>query len=434
MSRETLPLTQIKGRHSTKYRNRVLGYLSVLFVITLLDRICLSVAGPRMQADLHIGPVGWGWITGIFNLAYGLFEIPSGVLGDRIGSRKVLTRIVLWWSAFTALTGAVASFPILLIVRFCFGAGEAGAYPNASIAVNRWFPLRERARAFGFLLMSAQLGSGLTPLLVVPIQIHYGWRASFYCFGLLGVLWSIAWYAWFRDSPTEKSGISAAELDEIRDLPPNADHSMPWSIAIRSTNLWSICALAASYVYSLIFFQTWFHTYMIKGRGFHETDLFLTVLPYLVAGGGNLLGGILGSVIVARIGLTWGRRSLGIIGLGIAALAAVVLIYTKDRTVAVMALSLLYGGMTFQQPGVFAVCLDIGGKYAGATVGAMNTAGIFGGVFSSVIFGYLVSYYGNYTAPFIPMAALLVVGIFLWLKIDPTRQLVPEASSEAHPA
>ena len=126
--------------------------------------------------------------------------------------------------------------------------------------------------------------------------------------------------------------------------------------------------------------------------------------------------------------------AIGIIGLGIAALAAVVLIYTHDRTVAVMALSLLYGGMTFQQPGVFAVCLDIGGKYAGATVGAMNTAGIFGGVVSSIIFGYLVSYFGNYTAPFISMAVLLIVGIFLWLKIDPTRQLVPEVNSEAHPA
>lgn len=405
----------------------MLALLSVLLVITLLDRVCLSVAGPRMQADLHIGPIGWGWVTGVFSFSYALFEIPSGALGDRIGSRKVLTRIVLWWSLFTTLTGVVARFPLLLLVRFCFGAGEAGSHPNASVAINRWFPVEERGRAFGVLLMASQLGAGITPLVVVPIQIHYGWRASFYCFGGLGVLWSAAWYAWFRDSPAEKPGISEAELAETRDLPPNATHSLPWGIALRSGNLWTLLALAACYVYGLVFFQTWFHTYMIKGRGYSENDLFLSVLPYLVGAAGNLTGGVASNYMVERLGLTWGRRSIGVLGQGIAAVATVALILTRDRTLAVVALSFLYGGITLQQPGVFAVCLDIGGKYAGAVVGAMNTAAMAGGFISSVLFGYLVSYFGNYTAPFVPMAVLLVVGALLWLKVHPARQLVPDS-------
>src|SRR5450631_1781508 len=127
--------------------HRVVGLLVFLFAITYLDRVCISVAGPRMQEDLHIDPIGWGWVTGIFTLSYGLFEIPTGALADRIGPRRVLTRIVLWWSAFTALTGAVPGYYSLLATRFLFGMGEAGALPNASVAVARWFPIPERGRA-----------------------------------------------------------------------------------------------------------------------------------------------------------------------------------------------------------------------------------------------------------------------------------------------
>src|SRR5262245_41121056 len=116
-----------------KHRHRVLAFLTLLAAITYVDRVCISVAGPRMQEDLGIDPVAWGWVTAMFTLSYGLFEIPTGALGDRIGPRRVLTRIVIWWSVFTSLTGAVSNYVLLLVTRFLFGAGEAGAYPNAYI-------------------------------------------------------------------------------------------------------------------------------------------------------------------------------------------------------------------------------------------------------------------------------------------------------------
>jgi ACS family glucarate transporter-like MFS transporter len=188
-----------------KYRNRVLGLLFLLLIITYLDRVCISVAGPRMQEALNIGPAAWGWVTGIFTLSYAAFEIPSGVLGDRIGPRRVLTRIVLCWSGFTWLTGLVTGYYPLLLTRFLFGMGEAGAFPNASVVVSRWFPVQERSRAFGITLMASQVGGAFAPLLVVPIQVRYGWRASFYLFGILGVIWSCIWYRWFRDSPATRS-------------------------------------------------------------------------------------------------------------------------------------------------------------------------------------------------------------------------------------
>jgi MFS family permease len=192
-----------------------------------------------MQETLHIGPVAWGWVTAVFAISYAVFEIPSGALGDRIGARRVLTRIVLWWSVFTSLTGLATGYYPLLLIRFLFGAGEAGAYPNASIAVARWFPVHERGRACGIFLMASQLGGAFAPLLVVPIQIRYGWRASFFVFGIFGVIWSVVWYRWFRDSPVEKAGVSQAELEETRGLIAQAQHALPWKTVLRSAKLWA---------------------------------------------------------------------------------------------------------------------------------------------------------------------------------------------------
>ena len=410
---------------ATKYRHGVLGLLSLLLVITYLDRVCISVAGPRMQEALHIGPAAWGWVTGVFTLSYAAFEIPSGAMGDRLGPRRVLTRIVLWWSAFTSLTGAVTGYYPLLITRFCFGMGEAGAFPNASVAVSRWFPVHERGRAFGIILMSSQIGGAIAPLLVLPIQMRYGWRASFYLFGILGMVWCIAWYRWFRDSPAQKQEVTEAELAETANLIPQAHHSLPWGIALRSSNLWAAMGVALCYVYTLYFFQSWFHTYLVKGRGYSENALLLSTLPFLVGMAGNLAGGFASQAMVRRLGLKWGRRSIGVIGLGAAALLTIAVPLSDHWLLVLILLSLIYGGITFQQPTMFAVALDIGGKYAGAVTGAVNTAAQIGSLVSSVLFGYLVDRYGSYDVPFIPMAALLLVGMLLWLKVDPTRDLIP---------
>jgi MFS transporter, ACS family, glucarate transporter len=401
----------------------------LLLVITYLDRVCISVAGPRMQEALNIGPFAWGWVTGIFTLSYAAFEIPCGALGDRIGPRRVLTRIVLWWSGFTSLTGAVTGYVPLLLTRFFFGAGEAGAFPNASIAVARWFPVHERGRAFGISLMASQLGGAIAPLVVVPIQIKYGWRASFYVFGILGVAWSLVWYWWFRDSPAEKAGVSQAELAETRDLVAKAHHGLPWKIAIRSANLWAAMGVAGCYVYTYYFFQSWFHTYLVKARGYSEADLLLSSLPFLIGACANLGGGLVSQALVKRRGLKWARRTIGALGMGTAAVCTIAVMFTAQWLGALILLSVVYGGICFQQPTMFAACLDIGGEYAGAVVGAMNTAAQIGSLVSSVAFGFLVDRYGSYNLPFIPMAALLLLGAWLWLKIDPSRTLIPKPPS-----
>ena len=411
-----------------KYRNRVLALVSLLIVITYLDRVCISVAGPRMQESLHLGPAAWGWVTGIFTLAYALFEIPSGALGDRIGPRRVLTRIVLWWSAFTSLTGLAAGYYSLLATRLLFGVGEAGAFPNSSIVVARWFPVPERGRAFGFIMAAAQVGGAISPLLVVPIQLRYGWRASFYVFGILGVVWSGIWYAWFRGSPKEMRGLPASELEQSPPPIAQSHSGLPWARALRSVNFWAVILSVFFYVYTYNFFQTWVHTYLVRARGFSEKDLLLSSLPYVVAGCANLAGGLASHLLVQRIGLKWGRCALGVVGLAVAGICTLAIPFTGSPTMALALLCLTYGGITLQQPIMFAVCLDIGVAYSGAMVGAMNMSSQLGGFVGALAFGYIVARTGNYNLGFLPMAALLLLGAVLWLRIDPRETLTPAAA------
>jgi len=398
-------------------RGGVIALLILLFAITYLDRVCISVAGPRMQDDLHLDPVRWGWVTGIFTFAYCLFEIPTGSLGDRSGPRRVLTRIVLWWSAFTALTGAVSRYPLLLLARFLFGAGEAGAAPNAGIVVARWFPPSQRATLSGVFLMASQLGGALAPLMVVPIQVRWGWRASFYVLGVLGVAWAAVWYGWFRDSPSEKLGEHAAPAGTP------TSHSFPWRAAVRSRSVWALLAIGFCYIYVYTFFQTWFHTFLVRGRHVPERLFWLSSLPYLVGACGNLAGGAMSDAMVRRLGSTNGRRFVGVTALGIAAASLLAATLTRAPVITIALLSLAYGAITVQQSSAFGVCLDLSHRSAGTMVGVFNTVCQLGGLVGSVAFGYIVERFGSYDAPFLPMTALLLLGAAVWWRIDASQEL-----------
>jgi MFS family permease len=325
------------------------------------------------------------------------------------------------------LTGAVTNFWQLLVVRGLFGAGEAGAFPNASASIARWFPVVERARAQGVVFMASRLGGALTPLLVVPLLQAYGWRACFYIFGVVGLIWPIAWYAWFRDSPAEKHGVSVEEVTEIGSSVAPAGHiGMSWGHILTRPALGWIMLMYYACCWTAFFFLGWLHTFLERGRGFSKDDLVaLSWLPFVLGATAAILGGFTSDWLVKRIGLKWGRRLVGLVGLGFSAICITAAMFTQDKVWTVVWLALGYAGSDFMLPVAWAVCLDIGGRQAGAVSGAMNMAGQLGAFSTSVAFGYIVSATGSYDLPLIPMAVMTVVSALLWLKIDPTKPLVP---------
>jgi MFS family permease len=408
-----------------KQRHRLLAFLFGLAMITMVDRVCISVAGKSIQEDLGLSPVQWGWVLGSFSIAYGLLEMPGGIMGDRRGPRRVLTRIVILWSLFTALTGMARSFWQLVVVRFLFGAGEAGAYPNISVSIARWFPIDKRAGAQGFVWMASRLGGALSPLLVIPLQLAFGWRLTFAALGAVGFIWAVAWYLWFRDDPRTKRGITPEELAELDCPAVTASEPVPSPRGIfASADLRWIMAMYYSYSWLGYFYQGWLFTFLEFGRGYSKTELLRwSWLPFVCGAVANLAGGVAGDALSRRIGLKWGRRLIGIGGLAVAAACTIAAVFTHNKVLTIGWLALGYAASDFMMPMAWSVCLDVGGRRAGAFSGAMNMAGQAGGFSTSVAFGYVVALTGSYDAPVALMGLMTLLAAFCWLKIDATRRL-----------
>lgn len=406
------------------YRHRVLSVLFLLSTITFLDRVCMNVVSKYVKEDLGLNNAQFGYILGAFSLAYALFEIPTGTLGDRLGPRRVLTRVVLWWSGFTALTGAAFNFWYLLIVRFLFGMGEAGAYPNASIVIAKWFPKSETGRAQSVIWAAGRLGGALTPLLVIPLVHAVGWRWAFGVLGMVGVVWAIGWSRWFRDEPSEQPHIQPEEVAyiEAHRTAHHTDHRIPWQVIVRQPNLWALMLMCHLFFYGSYFFTNWSSTYFQEGRGLSEdqTKNFI-FLSYFLGAIGCLVGGYLSDVLVKHRGLKFGRRVVGAGGLGLSAVFFLWAGLTPDNQLAGYLLAICVLMKDLALPVAFAVCVDIGKRNAGTVTGSMNFAGQLGGFFITIIFGIIVERTHNFNYPLLLIAGCLLLGALLWLKIDPTK-------------
>src|SRR5690349_7657808 len=216
------------------YRYRILIFLFFLILITYLDRVCISVVGVRIKSEFNLNNEKFGWVLAAFSLAYALCEVPAGALGDRIGQRKILIRIVLWWSLFTALTGLTSGLFSLILVRFLFGMGEAGAFPNSCGVISHWFPKSETARGLSSVFLGLNVGAAIAPLIVVPIAIAYGWRTTFFTTGMIGFAWVLVCYSWFRNNPSEKKGVSQNEKNYIEENRrfQTQHHKLNWRSAL----------------------------------------------------------------------------------------------------------------------------------------------------------------------------------------------------------
>ncbi|MCP9762495.1 MFS transporter [Lacihabitans soyangensis] len=410
-----------------KIRHKVLFFLFLLSIITFLDRVCMNVVSKYVKEDLDLDNQSFGYILGAFSLAYALFELPTGILGDRIGPRKVLTRVVLWWSGFTALTGTAFGFVYLLIVRFLFGMGEAGAYPNASIAIARWFPAVEVGRAQSVIWAAGRIGGALTPLLVIPLVHLVGWRMAFFILGVVGSIWAAAWYYWFRDNPSEHKGITEKEIEEIETARKNApiSHKIHWKTIIKNPNIWLLMIMCHLFFYASYFFTNWSSTYFQEGRMMTEdqTKNFIS-LSYFLGAIGCIVGGFASDFLSKKLGLKLGRRIVGVAGLGLSSICFLGAGVTTDNQLAGYLLALCVFLKDLTLPVAFAVCVDIGKRNAGTVTGAMNFAGQMGGFFITIIFGTIVQQTGNFNYPLFLIAGCLIVASALWFFIDPTKEIV----------
>jgi MFS family permease len=415
-----------------RQRHRVLGLLGVLSVLTFMDRLAIAVAGPQMQHELRIQPQAWGWILSAYVLANGIFEIPSGASGDRHGQRRELTRIVTWWSAFTALTAACRGFWQLIAVRFLFGMGTAGAYPNSAGVIARWFPPHERARSQGVVWSASRLGGALAPLIIVPMEQRFGWRSAFWLLGGLGFAWAIIWFLLFRDDPSKNGAVSQVELEEIG-VPCASGYSrrIPWTRLFRSRPLWTIAVAYGCYGCASWFYFSWFPTWMAHATGMAAGSVILTSVPFLAGSLCNLAGGLLADRLSLRFGSRTVLRAIPTICLGCATLMLTAMALIHATAAAVILSSVGFGMMDLMLPSAWAICIAIGGNLSGTATGIMNTAGQAGGFVATVLYGYIVQLSGSYSVPIFFIAGMVLISAALFSQIDASHGLDAEEICEA---
>jgi MFS family permease len=407
----------------TRSRFTLLRFTFVLSIITYVDRVCISAAAPVIREELGLSTVQLGWVFSVFTFAYAAFEIPSGWLADVMGPRKMLMRIVIWWSAFTMVTGAAWNFASLLLARFLFGVGEAGAFPTTSRSYSRWFPRREVGNAHGILFMGTRFGGALAPPLVVLLIAFVGWRVSFVIFGTFGLVWSLFWWKWYRDDPAQHPGVDAAELDLIREGGAHDGHGRLRWRELLNFNLLLICLMYFCVGYAFYFYLTWLPTYLREARGFSAQQAGWIAGAILLAGGiATGLGGRLTDHLTRRFGLKIGR-SVGVVVMPLSGLILVGTASAENPILAAVLLAVAAAMADLCVSACWTMCHDVAGDAAGVATGAMNTFGNLGGAISPLVVGYTVQWWGAWSTPLLVTAGVCILCGLLTLAIDPRKRL-----------
>ena len=411
----------------------VLFLISVMYLITYMDRANISVTAQAMSVEFGLSKTEMGLVFSAFAWAYALGQVPGGWLADHFGPKKVLLSIVSFWSLMTAVTAMVSGFFSLFIVRFVFGLGEAGAFPTASRAMQLWFPKQERGFIQGVTHCFSRLAVAVTPFVAVAIMSAFGWRWVFYSFALIGALWAIWFAIVYRNRPQEHSGVNAAELDYIRGTKDAAIHStdrqtVPWKRIMTSPNMWYIAAAYFCFFYGSFFYVTWFPTYLLEYRHLSLQSVgVLATIPLITAMIGDIAGGMLTDTLFKRTNrLTFSRRAVAAPALLGAAVFLVPAATASSALTAIICLAASNFFLEMVLGPAWAVPMDVAGPSSGTVTGVMNMTGAVGASISPLVFGMLVQR-GSWTAPFLVTAAVLILGALIWiLLLNPEKSVVSE--------
>ena len=400
----------------SRARYRVVALAIGLAILSYIQRVAISQAAGPISHDLHLDKAAMGLIFGAFGLSYALFELPMGLLGDRVGVRRVLLQIVLAWSLFTALTGAAWNFASLYVIRFLFGAGEAGCFPNLTRMLGVWLPARERVTAQSLMWACTRWGGAATPPLVLAIVTVFGWRWAFVAFALLGVIWCAIFFVWFKNDPSEHPSVNAEELQLIesnRNLVSHQGAGCHWLSVLMTPQVAILVLQYFCFSFVWYFYVTWLPTYLREARG--QTPghaAALAVLPLLFGGFGSLLSGLL----PARVP----RRRIALVGF----LGAAVLLFAFSQTQAVVPAMLCMGMASFcsdmTMPISWNTCVEIGGVYTATVAATMNMLGNLAGFVAPVVGGLILQRTGGNWNPLIYlMVGASVISASCWLFLDP---------------
>lgn len=418
-------------------------YLLVVatFLISLLlyiDRACISAAkGPVV--DAFFGGMSeeeqnklFGWILSIFTLGYALGQTPSGIFADKYGPRRVLTVVIAAWSVLTALTGACWNYVSMLVTRFLFGVGEAGAFPGLARATFSWFPVSERGLVTGINFSASRLGGAAAFPLMVGLIEWLGWRGAFYTLGAVGVVMAVLWYLFFRDDPLEHGGVSEAEKQHIASHRQQAaageSSKLPFGKIIASANMRRTMAQYFCSNFTFFFCLGWLFTHVKDTYGLTSGEAsWLAAMPLLGGAAGNWFSGWLVDRLYAKGKHVASRRAPAMIGFALAACGLLLSVHMETAVGAVALLTVAIFGADMTLSPSWSFCVDIGGRHAGAVSGTMNMAGNLGAFATTLAFPYLQSWFGS-TLPFFYIGATLnVLAVFLWMGMRPTESLVREA-------
>lgn len=419
----------------TRARHWVVVFAITLAILSYIDRVCISQAAPVMTHDLGLSKVQMGYVFSAFTLAYALFEIPGGWLGDWMGPRKVLMRIVVWWSFFTAATGWAWNFASLWLTRFLFGAGEAGCFPNLTKAFTTWLPQDERVRAQGIMWTFARWGGAFTPPLVVLAFQYFSWRHAFGVFGAIGVIWAVFFFRWFRDNPREHPSVNEAELALLKGAENMASGhgDVPWRKLATSRSVWLLWGQYFFTSYPWYFYITWLPTYLQEHRRLDaSTSATYAIFPLLFGGFGALLSGFLSPRIARWTGsLRFARRVMGATGMLGGCVFLWLAVQFDNPLWTMLAMGMASFSNDLMLPCAWGACMDVGGKYTGTLSGSMNMMGNLGGFVAPIAGGYILHLTGgNWNAYLYSMSAVYVLAALCWLPMDPVTPL--EKSETAH--
>lgn len=416
----------------------VLFLLCLMYLITYVDRVNIATAAGEIRRELSLSATQYGLVFSVFGYPYLLFQVFGGWVGDRFGPRRTLFVCGLIWAGATILTGLAGGLLSLVLLRILLGVGEGATFPVATRAMQSWTPASRRGFAQGITHAFARAGLVLTPPMVAWLIALFTWRGSFVVLGCVSLVWVLVWVWYFRDVPAEHKGITAEALEAL----PNKGQPLavrrpkvPWGPLTR--RMMPVTIVYFCYGWTLWLYLSWLPSFFQNEYGFNTRDsAFFAAAVYLPGVVGNLLGGEVSDRILHRTGdLKKARRNLAMFAFLASFTCMLSVFVTTNLTLIVMALGAAFFFAEMIIGPMWAIPMDIAGKYSGTASGLMNSGSAAAAILSPLAFGIVADMTGNWVLPFAGSLGLLLLGAALAPFMHPERPFVdPEVAGAPAPA